>query len=69
MNSRTLSIAALLLLGVFIAAPALAQDLTLPAFSSKPAAGGGQTYTLSVQTLLTLTALSFLPAVLLLSVA
>ncbi len=56
----------LLLLGAFIAVPALAQDLALPAFSSKPAAGGGQTYTLSVQTLLMLTALSFLPSVLLL---
>jgi len=52
--------------GVFVAAPALAQELALPAFSSKPAAGGGQTYTLSVQTLLMLTALSFLPSVVLL---
>ena len=61
-------IAALLFLGIglFVAAPALAQELALPAFSSKPAAGGGQTYTLSVQTLLMLTALSFLPSVLLL---
>jgi flagellar biosynthetic protein FliP len=37
----------------------------LPAFTSSPAAGGGQTYSLSLQTLLLLTALSFLPAVLL----
>ena len=57
---------ALLLLGLAFALPALAQDLSLPSITSKPAAGGGQTYTLSVQTLLTLTALSFLPAVLLL---
>jgi flagellar biosynthetic protein FliP len=71
MTRRALHIAALLLLGVLIAAPALAQaqDLALPAFSSKPAAGGGQTYTLSVQTLLMLTALSFLPSVLLLMTA
>ncbi len=59
-------IAALLLLGVLLAAPTLAQDMSLPAFSSKPGAGGSQTYTLSIQTLLTLTALSFLPSVLLL---
>jgi len=56
----------LLLLGLLFATPALAQNLSLPAFSSKPALGGGQTYTLSVQTLLMLTALSFLPSVLLL---
>ncbi len=43
----------------------LAQDTGLPAFSSKPLPGGGQSYTLSIQTLLALTALSFLPAVLL----
>jgi flagellar biosynthesis protein FliP len=44
--------------------PALAQaalDIT-----AKPAAGGGQVYSLPVQTLLTLTALTFLPAALLL---
>jgi flagellar biosynthetic protein FliP len=44
--------------------PALAQaalDVT-----AKPAAGGGQVYSLPVQTLLTLTALTFLPAALLL---
>ncbi len=46
------------------AAPALAQS-GLPAFTSTPAAGGGQTYSLSIQTLLLLTALTFLPAVLL----
>jgi flagellar biosynthetic protein FliP len=37
----------------------------LPALTSTPGAGGSQTYTLSIQTLLTLTALTFLPAVLL----
>ena len=64
MTRRGVALAALLLLGMVVAAPALAQEL--PAFSSKPAAGGGQIYTLSVQTLLMLTALSFLPSVLLL---
>jgi len=53
-----------------LASPALAQtaatasDFTL--FNSAPAAGGGQTYSLPVQTLLLLTALTFLPAILLL---
>ncbi|HEY6772789.1 MAG TPA: flagellar type III secretion system pore protein FliP [Oxalicibacterium sp.] len=37
----------------------------LPALTSTPAPGGGQTYSLSLQTLLLLTGLSFLPAVLL----
>ena len=34
----------------------------LPALTSTPGAGGSQTYTLSIQTLLTLTALTFIPA-------
>ena len=37
----------------------------LPAFTSTPAAGGGQNYSVSLQTLFVLTALSFLPAILL----
>lgn len=43
---------------------ASAQQAGLPAFTSAPTGGGGQTYTLSLQTLLLLTALSFLPAAL-----
>jgi flagellar biosynthetic protein FliP len=70
MNSRALRLGALALPGLLLwflfTTPALAQDLSLPAFSSKPVAGGGQSYTLSLQTLLMLTALSFLPSVLLL---
>lgn len=56
---------------VLLAAPllALAQPAGLPAFTSTPAPGGGQNYSLSLQTLLLLTALSFLPAVLLLMTA
>ena len=69
MNRRGFGLAVLLLAGLLLAAPAFAQDFALPAFNSKPAAGGGQTYTLSVQTLLMLTALSFLPSVLLLMTA
>ncbi len=37
----------------------------IPAFTSTPSAGGGQNYTLPVQTLLLMTALTFLPAALL----
>jgi flagellar biosynthesis protein FliP len=44
---------------------AQAQQAGIPAFTSTPATGGGQNYSLSLQTLLLLTALSFLPAALL----
>ncbi len=44
---------------------AYAQQAGLPALTSTPTAGGGQNYTLSLQTLLLLTALTFLPAALL----
>ena len=48
-----------------LALPALAQQSGLPAFTSTPAAGGGQSYSLSLQTLLLLTSLTFLPAAML----
>lgn len=58
---------ALLLL---LALPALAWAETgIPAFTSTPAPGGGQSYTLSLQTLILLTSLTFLPAVLLMMTA
>lgn len=41
---------------------ALAQVGGLPAFTSTPVAGGGTTYTLTIQTLVLLTALTFIPA-------
>lgn len=44
---------------------ALAQQAGLPAVTSTPAPGGGQTYSLSLQTLLLLTGLTFIPAALL----
>jgi len=56
----------LAILLLVLAPAALAASAGLPAFTSTPAAGGGQTYSLSLQTLLLLTSLSFLPAVLLL---
>lgn len=37
----------------------------LPAFTTTPSAGGGQTYTLSIQAMLMMTALGFIPAALL----
>ncbi|HRQ58830.1 MAG TPA: flagellar type III secretion system pore protein FliP [Azoarcus taiwanensis] len=54
----------LLMAGV-VALPALASAQGLPAFTSTEMPGGGTSYSLSVQTLLLLTALSFLPAVIL----
>ena len=48
-----------------LALPAAAQSIGLPAVTSTPAPGGGQTYSLSIQTLLLLTSLTFLPAILL----
>ena len=61
-KAKALLLFILLALASF-APEALAQGL--PAFSSSPAPGGGQSYTLSIQTLVALTALTFLPAVLL----
>ncbi|MEW6313686.1 MAG: flagellar type III secretion system pore protein FliP [Pseudomonadota bacterium] len=51
-----------LLLTLLLPSFALAQ---IPAVTAVPAPGGGQTYTLSIQTLLFITALTFLPALLL----
>ncbi|SMP55607.1 flagellar type III secretion system pore protein FliP [Noviherbaspirillum suwonense] len=54
--------------GLVIAAallPLCAQAQGLPALTSTPAANGGQNYTLSLQTMLLLTGLTFLPAALL----
>lgn len=55
----------LLAAGIGFASPVLAQNTGFPAITSTPAAGGGATYTLSLQTLLLLTSLTFLPAVVL----
>ncbi|WP_035383674.1 flagellar type III secretion system pore protein FliP [Ferriphaselus sp. R-1] len=57
---------ALLLVLLALAAPlAWAAEAGLPALTSTPSAGGGQTWTLSLQTLVLITSLTFLPAVLL----
>jgi len=50
----------------FVPLTALAQGGDFALFSSTPAPGGGQNYSLPVQTLLFLSALTFIPAVLLL---
>ena len=62
MNTRPLIRPALALL-LLAPLPLLAQ--ALPALTSTPAGAGGTQYSLSVQTLLLLTSLSFLPAVVL----
>jgi len=46
-------------------APESALAQSLPGMTSKPAPGGGQTWSLSIQTLVLLTSLSFLPAAML----
>jgi len=57
-------------LAVGMALPALAlAEQGIPAFSSTPGPGGGISYSLSLQTLILLTALTFLPAVLLMMTA
>lgn len=45
--------------------PVFAQATGLPAITSTPSGGGGTTYSLTIQTLVLLTALTFLPAVVL----
>ncbi len=62
MRRSLLLLLAFVLLGVSHGAWA---ELAVPAITSKATAGGGQTYSLSLQTLLILTSLSFLPAILL----
>ena len=61
MFATLLRLAPLLLLLV----PAIAAAQGVPAFTTSAAPGGGTNYSLSVQTLLLLTALSFIPAVVL----
>jgi flagellar biosynthetic protein FliP len=70
MNKRALfpthQAAGFALMAMLIAIPAVAQaQVGLPAFTSTPVPGGGQNYTISLQTLLLLTSLTFLPAALL----
>ncbi len=66
--SRWLTIAkSLVMFAAFslVTSPTAYAEVGLPALTSTPAPGGGQIYSLSLQTLLLLTSLSFLPAILL----
>jgi flagellar biosynthetic protein FliP len=66
----TLGRIALALFAIALFVPeAIAQSNDLPLFSSRPAPGGGQSYSLPVETVLLLSALTFLPAILLLMTA
>ncbi len=61
---------AFLALLLLLVLPSLAwAEAGIPAFTSTPAPGGGQNYSLSLQTLILLTSLTFLPAVLLMMTA
>ena len=53
------------ILTLFLLSPTLAFAQALPAITSAPAAGGGVQWSLSIQTLLLLTSLTFLPALIL----
>jgi flagellar biosynthetic protein FliP len=67
MSRLCASLARVLMVAVplaLLASNAFAQT-GLPAFSSTPAPGGGQNYTLSVQTLILISALAFIPTMLL----
>jgi flagellar biosynthetic protein FliP len=63
--SRSVKLLSVALLAAFVL-PMAAHAQGLPAITSTPTPGGGQQYSLSLQTLLLLTSLSFLPAALLL---
>lgn len=65
LSCRHLLFAGMLLLGL----PVWAHAQGLPALTSAPAAGGGTQYSLSLQTLLFMTVLVFLPAMLLMMTA
>jgi flagellar biosynthetic protein FliP len=59
------SLPALLLGSALLLAPLLAAAQVMPALTTSPAAGGGTQWSLSVQTLLLLTSITFLPALIL----
>ncbi|MBU3736773.1 MAG: flagellar type III secretion system pore protein FliP [Methylobacterium sp.] len=61
--------ALLMLAGLLAVSFPVLAETGLPAFTSTPAPGGGQTYSLSLQTLILITSLTFLPAVLLMMTA
>lgn len=64
-TTRCLRLGAPLIAVLIYLIPVLAHAQGMPALTSTPAPGGGQNYSLSLQTLLLLTALTFIPAALL----
>lgn len=62
---RELSLLLFILLTLTLTVNNAWAETSLAAVTSTPSAGGGQTYSLSLQTLILLTSLSFLPAILL----
>lgn len=64
LKKRTL-LQLVLFLAASIALPAFAQKSGFPAFTSSPSTNGSTTYALNLQTLLLLTSLTFLPALIL----
>ena len=67
-GKRAIGLAGVLRCGLAIAllgAPLLAAAQGLPTLTTTPAAGGGTTYSLTIQTLLLMTLLSFIPAMVL----
>ena len=65
MRADRMTVVRRLLPALLLLAPLTAGAQGLPAITGTPAPGGGTTYSLSVQTLLLLTSLSFIPAVVL----
>src|SRR6185369_2882077 len=65
-NNRALRLAGRAAAGAAMLLPLIAAaEPTIPAFTSTPAAGGGTAYGLTLQTLILMTALTFIPAALL----
>lgn len=64
-----MALAALTAAATALSAPSLAAEATLNAFTATPGPGGTTEYSVSVQTLLILTLLTFLPAALLMMTA
>ncbi len=65
MKSNKLIAITLMLLGMLLLSGSVWAENALPLINTVPSAGGGQDYTLSLQTLILLTSLTFLPAALL----
>ncbi|PCI55147.1 MAG: flagellar biosynthetic protein FliP [Methylophilaceae bacterium] len=65
MKNNQYKVVILMLLGMLLLPVSTWADNSLPLINSTPSASGGQNYTLSLQTLILMTSLTFLPAALL----